>query len=397
MMSVFCAPAKMTTVWFAPTKVAPQDPMASVANAPPRAASALGLPGIFLIWVSAGLAIAMVAAAVTVTNMVVSPTAQCLPSYYKLQTTASSTQGETWNLRWKKWLYPPGQDYSTAGTCSNSETWDVLPLTCPSGCNPPAVCAPDYEDSAERFNKCMLQVHRHMECAKHVDCDGEMFSHYTFTSTNEPDPFAYQARSVGTKLERCPFIDRQVFLADCEARTSYADQRESSGVALGLTFGIPAAILVLVVLRMVVHTPRQLRSAWERARTSDGVELSARAVDAAQARLAKIEQAVGKAGTLADAAAGSTMAQAELAKSAAGSAKKVVQSIVGKSAKMLGFHSKNPKAASERKSSTPDRQEGGQEGGCGWSLLSNPWMLLAMAVGNEALELVSQVMASDER
>ena len=121
MMSIFCAPAKMTTVWFAPTKVAPQDPMASVANAPPRAASALGLPGIFLIWVSAGLAIAMVAAAVTVTNMVVSPTAQCLPSYYKLQTTASSTQGETWNLRWKKWLYPPGQDYSTAGTCSNSD------------------------------------------------------------------------------------------------------------------------------------------------------------------------------------------------------------------------------------------------------------------------------------
>jgi hypothetical protein len=85
-----------------------------------------------------------------------------------------------------------------------------------------------------------------------------------------------------------------------------------------------------------------------------------------------------------------------LAKSAAGSAKKVVQSIMGKSAKMLGFRSKKPTAASERKSSTPDRQEGGQEGGCGWSLLSNPWMLLAMAVGNEALELVSQVMASDE-
>ena len=87
------------------------------------------------------------------------------------------------------------------------------------------------------------------------------------------------------------------------------------------------------------------------------------------------------------------MAQAELAKSAAGSAKKVIQSIVRKSAKMLGFKSKKPTATPERKSSTPDRQEGG----CSWSILSNPWVLLAMAVGNEALELVSQVMTADER
>ena len=256
-------------------------------------------------------------------------------------------------------MYPPGKSSGETGSCggaANSNDWAELPLTCPAGCTLHG-CASDYESTAERFNECMTQVSRHLKCARHVDCEGTMFSHYTRLG-GEPDPFAAQFTGA---YARCPFIDRDVFLADCEARTAYADQRESSGgIVMGMTFGLPALVFVMVAMRMVLHTPRVLLSAWE---LECSGEAAAEVGVSMQEKLERVEANVDSAGMVAEAMAGAQVAQAKMA-----------AAIKDKSAKVLR------------------KVKGGNsdsEGG----VMSGPWAALGMAIGNEALELVSQFSA----
>lgn len=144
-------------------------------------------------------------------------------------------------LRWWKWLSPPGKTMATSGTCvptQLSETYregGALPEECPSSCD----CSGTYEGFATRFNECLRQAHRHLECAVHVDCEGE------FTAVHVPEPHAY-----ATLSHACPFLEREAFLSECEALTAYADRRDGWGWTVVLAFGIAAGVWLLVGLKM---------------------------------------------------------------------------------------------------------------------------------------------------
>jgi len=96
---------------------------------------------------------------------------------------------------------------------------------------------------AARFNRCMKEMPRLRECVPQVDDDGTLVSHHYSDET-----FNYIVANDGTTL--LPYIDREDFLAACEARVGYADQRDNFGWALQATMAVPAVVWLLVTLHM---------------------------------------------------------------------------------------------------------------------------------------------------
>ena len=186
------------------------------------------------------------------------------------------------NVRWRKWLYPPGKGYGTVRQCDDathsSTDWTTLPAACPSSC--PFGCGTNYSQRASRFNSCMEQVHRHLQCSTHMDCTGQMFPHHYKGESGAGDDFSHEFTADGT---RCVFVDREAFLRDCEARTAYADQRSQSGWVIALTFAVPAVLLLATALQMTLCWRSRFAAERAKLRTGSGSEVYKRDGAAGQA------------------------------------------------------------------------------------------------------------------
>ena len=199
----------------------------------------------------------------------------------------------SWNEKWRKWMVPPGgkEIGDNVGSC-NGASWhtdmrNVCAPACPVPCarrvlnqctpaesellcsqtNLPAACYPEcatsscnteggtcdcpdvryglslsYEEYAARFNTCMDNVHRHLACAPHVDCDGSYVAHHITT------PHSFMANDAG---DRCIFLKRESFLEACEARTAFADRRDSKSFFIIVTLAIPAVAWLIITIRML--------------------------------------------------------------------------------------------------------------------------------------------------
>ena len=227
------------------------------------------------------MAVACTIATFTVYNQIVSPPTSCVgPSFYEVQKPTGA-----WNKRWKRFIYPPQSgNYGDVSCCSSnapaSSEWKTLPTTCPSGCSSGTCslggCHSEYEARAVRFNSCMEKVRLAAKCPPHVNDTGRMYSHYQRNAEGELDRFAADFDPVTNR--RAVFLDMDDFLDDCEARISYAEQRNEYGSTILVVFLIPTFAWLLIVAEMLFSPKKRSQSKAEMA-----VEKAEMAVEKAEA------------------------------------------------------------------------------------------------------------------
>ena len=100
---------------------------------------------------------------------------------------------------------------------------------------------------AARFNRCMDNLHRLRSCVPHVDEDGTLVDHQYIEET-----FNYIESNDQTR--QFPYIDRENFLESCEARISYADQRDQFGWVLPVVLAVPTALYLVLLIYMVAKS-----------------------------------------------------------------------------------------------------------------------------------------------